>query len=260
MAYLSIMPFGAFRLRWQAFFGLTLFTMACYALALFLLQQSLPGRWIVELEVLIGLAFFIALSGYSVLGREFSRLRDTLSDKNHQLIKALNKIEELAITDELTGLYNRRYLLTSLEQQRAIANREGSPFVVAFIDLDNFKAVNDNHGHLIGDQTLKQFSLLLQESVREVDLVARYGGEEFVLLLNGVSIDTANLVVERIRELVERMRFSELQLKQTISVGITQYQGTETSEEIIHRADKLLYQAKGKGRNRVESVEEAVVE
>ena len=256
LAYLSILPFGAFRLRWQGFLGVTLFTLACYIIALFALQQSRPGRWIVEIEVLIGVAFIIAMMGYSVLGREFSHLREKLADKNQQLQLALNKIEELAVTDELTGLYNRRYLMRMLEQQRAMSNREGSPFVIAFIDLDNFKQVNDQHGHLIGDQVLKQFSILLQESVREVDLVARFGGEEFVLLLNGVELATARLVVERIRSLVERMRFSEHQLQTTTSIGITQYRDTESIEQLIQRADHLLYVAKDNGRNRVESVAE----
>jgi len=257
LAYLSVLPFGAFRLKWQGFFGITLFTLACYIIALFALQQQHPGRWILEVEIFIGLAFFIAMMGYSVLGREFSALREKLSDKNQQLELALRKIEELAITDELTGLYNRRYLMQMLEQQRALSNREGTPFVVAFIDLDNFKTVNDEHGHLVGDQVLKQFSILLQESVREVDLVSRYGGEEFVLLLNGVELDTAQLVVERIRSLVERMRFSDQQLSLTTSIGITQYRDTESAEDIIRRADELLFKAKNNGRNRVESVAQA---
>ena len=251
MAYLSILPFGAFRLNSRGYIGVTLFTISCYALALFMLQLKRPGYWVPELEVLIGVTFLVAMLGYSLLGREFSRMRERLTDSNQQLTLALKKIEELAITDELTGLYNRRYLMTMLEQQRALANREGTPFVLAFIDLDHFKNVNDEHGHRIGDQVLQQFARLLQESVREVDIVARYGGEEFVLLLNGIGLETAEAVVERIRTLVERMKFSELQLAQTTSIGITQYRDTESSEDIVNRADELLYSAKQDGRNRI---------
>jgi diguanylate cyclase (GGDEF)-like protein len=251
MAYLTILPFGAFRLQWRGFFGITLFTLACYALALFLLQQSRPGQWIPQVEIIIGLTFLLAMMGYCILGREFSEMRERLTQSNQQLIAAFTRIEELAITDELTGLHNRRHLLDRLDKQRAMANREGSRFVLAFIDLDKFKRINDEYGHGIGDSVLHQFSELLQESIREVDLVARYGGEEFVLLLNGVGIETAAIVVERIRDAVEHMRFSERSLAMTISVGLTEYRAPELATETLERADKLLYKAKKDGRNRV---------
>lgn len=251
MAYLTILPFGAFRLQWRGFLGITLFTLSCYALALFLLQQTRPGHWFPEIEAIIGLTFLLAMFGYCTVGHEFSVMRERLSSSNEQLKLALDKIEELAITDELTGLYNRRHLLKVLEQQRAIANREGSPFVLAFIDLDKFKLINDQYGHGIGDAVLREFSELLKDSVREVDLVSRYGGEEFVLLLNGVGIETAAVVFERIRSAVEELRFSEENLAMTISVGITEYQAPEVAKDTLGRADKLLYQAKQGGRNRV---------
>jgi diguanylate cyclase (GGDEF)-like protein len=251
MAYLTILPFGAFRLHWRGFFGITLFTLSCYALALFLLQQSRPGHWSPEVEVIIGLTFLLAMLGYCTVGHEFSVMRDRLSDSNDRLKRALVKIEELAITDELTGLYNRRHLMNVLEQQRAITNREGSSFVLAFIDLDNFKRVNDGYGHGTGDDLLRQFSELLQDSVREIDLVSRYGGEEFVLLLSGVEIETATIVVERIREAVEVLPFTQMNLAMTISVGITEYKAPEAVAETLDRADKLLYVAKQFGRNRV---------
>jgi diguanylate cyclase (GGDEF)-like protein len=251
MAYLMILPFGAFRLNWRAIFGITLFTFASYAVTLFFFQRSSPAYWAPQVEVIIGVTFLFAMSGYSILGREFSILRERLTHSNQQLNAALTKIKELAITDELTGLYNRRHLLDRLDKQRAIANREGTPFVLGFVDLDKFKSINDQFGHQVGDDVLRQFSDLLQESIREVDLVARYGGEEFVLLLNGVRIETAAIVVERIRSAVENMRFSDQKLAITVSVGITEYNAPETAKETLERADKLLYQAKEEGRNRV---------
>ncbi len=251
MSYLTILPFGAFRLNWRGIFGITLFTLASYATALFFLQQSRPGHWSADLELIIGSTFLLSLLGYSVLGREFSMLRERLTKSNQQLQLALHKIEELVIQDELTGLYNRRHLFDMLDKQRAIANREGTPFVLAFIDLDHFKKINDQYGHAVGDKVLRQFSDLLQESVREIDLVARYGGEEFVLLLNGVGIDTAEQVLERIRTSVERMRVSSEMIALTISVGITEYIALEAGEVTLERADKLLYAAKQSGRNKV---------
>lgn len=251
MAYLTILPFGGFRLQTRGIFGITLFTLASYAVTLFFFQQSSAGQWSPEVEVIIGVTFLLAMMGYSILGREFSILRERLTLSNSKLKAALTKIEELAITDELTGLYNRRHLLDRLDKQRAIANREGSGFVLGFVDLDKFKSINDQFGHRIGDDVLREFSEILQESIREVDMVARYGGEEFVLLLNGIGIETAAIVLERIRCAVEELRFSEENLAMTISVGITEYRAPETAKETLERADKLLYQAKNEGRNRV---------
>lgn len=251
MAYLTILPFGAFRLQWRGFLGITLFTLVSYALALFLLQLNRPGQWAPEFEAITGITFLLAMFGYCVLGNEFSLMKTRLSESNEKLQIALEKISELAITDDLTGLYNRRHLLSVLEQQRALANREGTPFVLAFIDLDNFKHVNDAFGHNTGDEVLKQFSTVLQDSIREVDLVSRYGGEEFVILLNGVGIETAAMVVERIRRVVEQLTFSHTQLHITMSVGLTAYQAPEIIADTLARADKLLYVAKQEGRNRV---------
>ena len=252
MAYLSILPFGAFRLGWRGFFGISVFTLACYLGALILLQHNQTiERWDAQIEVLVGLTFLIAMLGYSILGREFSRLREMLIDSNHQLRLALIKIEELAIRDELTGLYNRRYLENALEKQSAQANRDATPFVLAFIDLDHFKVINDEHGHPVGDQVLVEFSELLQQSVREVDTVSRFGGEEFVILASGVGIESANVLFERILQKVAVTPFANNKVALTISIGLTQYREAEEAAKLIQRADKLLYRAKALGRNQI---------
>ena len=185
-------------------------------------------------------------------------LREAYRHKNRELRRAMVRIEELAITDELTGLYNRRYLLRTLEKQRALANREGLPFVLAFVDIDHFKQINDQHGHRIGDQVLVELAQLLRLSVREVDLAARYGGEEFVLLLSGMTLATAENALNRIRIAVMEEHFSESSLPLTVSVGVAQYHAGEEGDELLNRADRLLYEAKRAGRNRVrtETVEQ----
>jgi diguanylate cyclase (GGDEF)-like protein len=251
MSYLTILPFGAFRLKWRGFFGITLFTLSCYAIALFSLQQNRPGHWIPEVEAIIGLAFLLGMFGYSAIGHEFSLMRDRFYNTKEQLDNALAKIDALAITDELTGLYNRRHLIKVLEQQRAISNREDTSFVLASIDLDNFKLIIDQHGYEVGDEILCEFSELLKDSIREVDAVARYGNEEFVLLLNSVGIETALIVVERIRHRVELYPFSKLDLNVTISVGITQYHAPESVADTLERTGKLLSDAKREGCNRI---------
>jgi diguanylate cyclase (GGDEF)-like protein len=148
--------------------------------------------------------------------------------------------------------------LRTLEKQRALANREGLPFVLAFVDIDHFKQINDQHGHRIGDQVLVELAQLLRLSVREVDLAARYGGEEFVLLLSGMTLATAENALNRIRIAVMEEHFSESSLPLTVSVGVAQYHAGEEGDELLNRADRLLYEAKRAGRNRVrtETVEQ----
>ena len=251
LAYLAVMPFGVFRLCWKEYLGICLFAMSCYTGVVLYLQHSGGGLWIPELEAFLGITFLACIMAYTVIGREFTILRDAYKRKNSELRRAMARIEELAITDELTGLYNRRYLIRTLEKQRALANREGLPFVLAFVDIDHFKQINDVHGHRIGDQVLAELSLQLKMSIREVDLAARYGGEEFVLLLSGLALEDAGRVLDRIRVRVTEKGFSEVNIPLTVSIGVAQFHPGEDCEELLNRADRLLYEAKRAGRNRV---------
>jgi len=249
MGYLNIMMFGVFRLSGKGFVGIALFTMTCYSLVLFFTHHLGEGLLVHQYELVIGVALLSSLLVYASIGREFSVLRKAYGEKNAELRRALARIEELAVTDELTGLNNRRYLLKTLEKQRALAVRQEIPFVVAFIDIDYFKAVNDDYGHRVGDQVLAELAHLLRVSVREVDLASRYGGEEFVLLLSGLNLEAANGVLERIRLSVENQRFSEAELSVSVSIGVAEYHPDEGAEEVLNRADRMLYEAKRDGRN-----------
>ncbi|WP_430459746.1 GGDEF domain-containing protein [Thalassolituus sp. LLYu03] len=251
LGYMTVMPYGVFRLTWRGFLGVSLFTMAAYTSVMLAVLHNQGFTRPAAEEAVLGAAFFASLVAYSFLGREVALLREAYRQKNRELRRAMGRIEELAVTDELTGLYNRRYLLRSLEKSRALANREGLPFVLAFVDLDHFKQINDQHGHRIGDQVLTELAQLLRLSVREVDLAARYGGEEFVLLLSGLTLAAAEHALNRIRSQVLEQRFSEEALPLTVSVGVTQYIPGEEGDELINRADRLLYEAKRCGRNRV---------
>ena len=251
LAYLMILPYGIFRLSWRGFLGIALLTMAGYTTVVLVLHHQNRLMLVAGYELIIGAAFLISLMSYSLLGREIGVLREAYRRKNRQLREAMGRIEELAVRDELTGLYNRRYLLSSLERRQALANREGLPFVLAFVDIDHFKQINDQHGHKVGDEVLVELARLLRDSVREVDLVARYGGEEFVLLLNGLTLETAGPALERLRKAVMKKSFSSAGLPLTVSAGVSQYHSGESSDELINRADRLLYDAKRGGRNRV---------
>ncbi len=148
-------------------------------------------------------------------------------------------------TDPLTGLANRRALDETLNSQFAMKQRYDSNFTIAMFDLDNFKKINDEQGHLYGDHILKEVTRMLDDCARETDTVARYGGEEFVVVMPQTSIDGAAIFAERIRA-----RIAD-KLSVTISGGVTAVVQGDTPETVIARADETLYVAKTAGRNRV---------
>lgn len=154
----------------------------------------------------------------------------------------VGKLERLALTDELTGLGNRRAWEEGLGRELARARREGKPVCVAILDFDRFKRFNDSHGHQAGDRLLREVAGLWRSQLRESDLLARYGGEEFALLFPGP--------VKEAREALERLR-SLMPEGQTCSAGLALYNGYETATSLVGRADAALYEAKAAGRDRV---------
>lgn len=154
------------------------------------------------------------------------------------------RLERLALTDELTGLPNRRALMLELERELARAERLGSPLGVAMIDFDRFKEFNDAHGHAEGDRVLRHAARAWRACVRVQDLLARYGGEEFVLLLPDCGGDE-----EVPLALIERVR-AATPYDETVSVGLAIWNGTESPAELLGRADAALYGAKDEGRDR----------
>lgn len=253
LLYLVAIPYGVFQLNWQRFFLLAVYVMTAYLAVVSMVYTKYPAQWSWSQEVTLFGGLLFSLLFYVVLGKEVMVFRQRYEQKNRDLRNALQQIEELAITDELTGLYNRRYLMNMLDNQRTLVARENTTFVLIFIDLDHFKQINDQYGHAIGDQVLKELATLLKKSVREVDLVTRYGGEEFVVLLRDASINGALPRIERIRSQVNNRVFSNLQLSLTISAGVAEFRYPERIDELVSRADKLLYEAKRSGRNRVVS-------
>lgn len=187
------------------------------------------------------------------------RLHDTLEQKVEELEKAQTKLQQLAVTDGLTGLYNYRSFRRQLQLEISRARRFGLPLSLLMMDIDEFKVYNDRFGHPFGDRVLRRFARLLQENVREVDFLARYGGEEFALILPGTDKTSGMKVAEKLRGLVERSYFpleEELPSGQvTMSVGVASFpEDTEDEEELIRFSDEALYRAKHGGRNRSEGV------
>ncbi len=159
---------------------------------------------------------------------------------------------EQSITDSLTGLYNSRYFYEQLDTSLETASRYQHPFSVCFLDLDRFKKLNDGYGHLFGDRVLETFGGLIRASLRATDSGYRYGGEEFALLLPSTSAAEARVVAERVRESLAAFQFQPEEgqsFSSTVSIGIAEYQVSDTERSLLERADQALYQAKARGRN-----------
>jgi len=166
-----------------------------------------------------------------------------------------NRAKERAFLDDVTEIYNARYLLAAADHEIRRAERYGSELSVVFLDLDRFKLVNDRHGHLVGSRTLRQLSKVLASCVRQVDTLARYGGDEFTIVLVDTPLEPAKQVAERIRRTVEETPFDGGRsgaLRLTLSAGVASYPiHGRTREELLDQADKAMYRAKSLGRNRV---------
>lgn len=166
-----------------------------------------------------------------------------------------DELKRLAVSDDLTGLYSRRYLLEHLREEKYRASRYNVPFCIALIDLDHFKQVNDQYGHLVGDQVLKSFSKLLTQCTRQLDIVGRYGGEEFLIVLTNTTLDVAQVVTQRICMKSKTLTFNGpkgAKFQVTCSAGLAEYEPEiDDITTLIHRADEALYNAKADGRNRV---------
>ena len=162
---------------------------------------------------------------------------------------------EMAITDALTGLYNRRYMETHVGTLVEQAASRGKPLTVLVLDIDYFKSINDTHGHDAGDDVLREFAIRIRKSIRGIDLACRYGGEEFVVVMPETDLAVATMVAERLRRRIAAEAFAIQQgtrkVEVTISIGIAALGAQDNAASVLKRADQALYRAKRDGRNRV---------
>jgi len=265
--YFMVMTFGVFALPRPRMFVMSLFILASYTGLIAYEWSTQPqsqifgisfGLW---LMLGLGLAWFVYVGGYIYnLQQRFREqrqaLRDNeqrLTDTNAQLHAAMARLEEIAIRDELTGLFNRRHFLARLDEELARSERGGSRLHIALIDLDHFKDVNDMHGHQVGDLVLRKFADVAQRDLRRSDVVARYGGEEFIVLFaEGESSDIAQ-VLERLRIDFASACVRDInpEMTVTLSAGLAAWHDGDTPDSLIQRADQALYKAKDDGRNRL---------
>jgi two-component system cell cycle response regulator len=226
--------------------------------------RSLPVVLVIEPEEADELAkgFDLGINDYLIRPVDpnelKARVRTQLRQKRYRerLQENYRRSLSLALTDDLTGLYNHRYLHAHVDTAMRRAVATGKPLSVLMLDIDHFKKVNDSFGHAVGDEVLKEFASRVVRSIREFDTAARSGGEEFVVVMPECDIGVAANVAERLRSLVGDNPFrvaGNESLNVTVSVGIAwRLSDDDTPDDLLVRADKALYAAKGSGRNRVE--------
>lgn len=168
-------------------------------------------------------------------------------------IGVLRRAERNAITDALTGLGNRHWMMDMFDRELRRIQKDGSSGCVMMVDIDNFKQFNDEYGHIAGDRVLAAVAQALRDHMRPTDLIARFGGDEFALLLPSIELEQARETAERLLHHIERLSPESLSSPVTVSVGITDTAESETLDELVHRADAAMYRAKAEGRNRVQA-------
>ncbi|CAN7377966.1 MULTISPECIES: GGDEF domain-containing protein [unclassified Acidovorax] len=246
--------YGTFTVPRRTLLGLSACLMVLYAGVVGLHYLDQRNAALLRLEVLHGLALLMALPAFILLMGRVQRLYRSL----YHASRKIKNIQEDAQRDTLVGCFNRRYVLAALEEQKQLADESGIPLCLAVLDIDRFKRINDELGHLGGDEVLRTFARIAQQGVRGGDVFGRYGGEEFLLIFPATSLLPALNTCERIRAQVESHAWSGLlKGRVTVSIGVTQYVLGESVLEFFSRADTAMYMAKEGGRNQV-VVEEPV--
>ncbi|HEY0844320.1 MAG TPA: diguanylate cyclase [Noviherbaspirillum sp.] len=260
----AMLVFGMFRFKTRGFAYFALFILVSYGVIIELLLRFRPHEIHLKVEVLQWMALFVTLAQFTFLAGHIGSLRRKLRNNNQELAKrnqdleaALQRISDMAIHDELTGVYNRRYLMDRIAEETERCARNGSAYCICMIDVDHFKHINDTYGHPAGDRILQVIAKTASESLRQTDVFGRFGGEEFVAILNDSTPEGALVSAERIRQKIERLQIPDVdpRLTVTVSVGIARHESKAMPAHTFKRADDALYRAKAGGRNRCELAE-----
>jgi len=246
--------FGIFALPAATVRWLAAWTLALYGSLMLLMSQWQPERYPPEEEAIYFALMLVSVPVMAQLASGMSQLRARLGGQKAELEVALARIRELAGRDELTGLFNRRHGGEQLLAHRNRALASGGTFVVAMIDIDLFKGINDRFGHAGGDAVLRAFADAARGEIRTSDTLARWGGEEFLIVFETTDAAAAEAAAERLR-----VRAAGLDVtlpdgrsaRFTVSIGLATWHDGEPTDALIARADRSLYRAKAEGRNRV---------
>ncbi len=209
----------------------------------YLIQQQEPQKVKMNID---GEEYYFSIAASKILDEEqnYSIILAAITDEE----KYKKELEELTVTDPLTGIKNRRYFMNKLKDEVQRANRYHEKLSLVMFDIDHFKKVNDEHGHDVGDKVLKEYTKLISSKLREHDSFCRIGGEEFIIILPHVELSGALIVAEKLRKSIEKHKKV---LPITMSFGVVEFKSEETFEHLFKRVDNALYEAKENGRNRV---------
>ena len=250
-----ILMFGIFGLTTRQMLGVLVYSLVAFGLASGVVAgRDEPDYPPVVAAAYVGMVVVVLLSS-TFLTTRVQSTREHLRRQKAELAQALEQIRQLATHDDLTGLLNRRAMLDRMQLEQRRSLRSGSPLLIAQLDIDHFKAVNDTHGHAAGDLVLQSFADTVRRNVRDTDVLARWGGEEFVLLLCDPPAADAVALMERLRQAVQAMQVPVAQGGQpitvTVSIGLARHAPADPLAGTLERADRALYAAKAGGRNRV---------
>lgn len=190
---------------------------------------------------------------------ELQRTKRILTIKETELKAVIAQADEVSHTDALTFLPNRRQIIGDLQREVIFSDRYGTPLTISMLDIDHFKKINDNYGHIVGDEVLRSLAGELRDHIRYPDTIGRYGGEEFLLVLPHSTLRAASQQAERLCRHIRSLRIqtAEQEITLTISIGIAQYKiHNEDWQGLLNRADAALYQAKNNGRDQWAVAEE----
>ena len=250
-----ILMFGIFGLTTRQMLGVLVYSLVAFGVASGVVAaRDEPDYPTVVAAAYVGMVVVVLLSS-TFLTTRVQSTREHLRRQKAELAQALEQIRQLATHDDLTGLLNRRAMLDRMQLEQRRSLRSGSPLLIAQLDIDHFKAVNDTHGHAAGDLVLQSFADTVRRNVRDTDVLARWGGEEFVLLLCDTPASDAVTLMERLRQAVQAMQVPVAQGGQpitvTVSIGLARHTPADPLAGTLERADQALYAAKAGGRNRV---------
>jgi diguanylate cyclase (GGDEF)-like protein len=256
MFYFVALMFGVLRLPARRLLALALIALAAHGTALWVWHERHPAESAAGSLMEMAVLAFV-LPWFAWMGGYVSRLRRDAAEANQRLRQTLARLEEVAVRDELTGLYNRRFLMEFLEREAARARRTGSGYSVCLCDLDHFKRINDTLGHGAGDAVLRHFALVAADAgLRAVDVFGRLGGEEFLIVLPDTDLAGATACAERVRAALAAHPVPALPAdwRVTVTIGVARATPGETPRETLARADRALYEGKAQGRDRVVAV------
>lgn len=246
-----VMVFGMFSLRAAAVRVVSMYTVVLMGAVMYWCTRHQPEYYQPQWELFNFVLTAIVMLAISQLSSQLMEMRTRLKTQKVALEQALAHIKEMAARDELTGLPNRRRMMTLLQEHATRHARGGPRFYVCIIDLDHFKNINDTYGHAAGDAVLRSFAAQAQVVLRTTDIIGRWGGEEFLLLLQETPPGEPTLGVARLREsLLDTAASPALpDVRVRFSAGFARYEEGEAIDQTIERADRALYAAKSAGRN-----------